>query len=68
MRPVEIVAERDALSAEIIKMLKNQPNNPTMTIYNADRALSLPKILESLDSVDLKTPVLMEIRNNEDNE
>ena len=39
-----------------------------MTIYSAEKALSLPKILESLDSVDLKTPVLMEIRNSEDNE
>ena len=65
-RPVEIIAEKDALSAEIIKMLKNQPNNPTMTVYSSDRALSLPKIIESIDSVDLKTPLLLEIRNNAD--
>lgn len=67
-RPVEIVIERDSLSAEVMKMLKHQPNNPTMTVFNSERALSLPKIIESIDSVDLKTPALLEIRNNADKE
>jgi hypothetical protein len=39
-----------------------------MTVYSSDRALSLPKIIESIDSVDLKTPMLLEIRNNADME
>jgi hypothetical protein len=58
VRPVEIVAERDTLSAEIIKMLKNQPNNPTMTIYGTERALSLSKIIEYIDTIDLQSPIV----------
>ena len=63
VRPVEIIVERNQLPADLIKMFKNQPNNPTLTVQSPEKALSVTKAAEMLESVDQKDEFITELRD-----
>lgn len=44
IRPVEIAYEKNAIPNDLVKMLKHQPTQPILNVYNADKCLSVVKV------------------------